>query len=70
MVSHEVTPWTLSGVARTRRRRKRRRSRRRRRGRYVKWCSEQVQVVVEWDDNEKRCKGKNPSKRRRRIPLR
>ena len=47
-----------------------RRSRRRRRGRYVKWCSEQVQVVVEWDDNEKRCKGRNPSKRRRRIPLR
>ena len=52
------------------RRKKRRRRRRRRRGRYVKWCSEQVQVVVEWDDNEKRCKGKNPSKRRRRIPLR
>ena len=44
--------------------------RRKIRRRYVKWCSEQVQVVVEWDDNEKRCKGKNPSKRRRRILLR
>ena len=44
--------------------------RKKRRRRYVKWCSEQVQVVFEWDDNEKRCKGKNPSKRRRRIPLR
>ena len=43
--------------------------RRRKIRRYVKWCSEQVQVVVEWDDNEKRCKGKNPSRRRRRIPL-
>ena len=39
------------------------------RRRYVKWCSEQVQAVIKWDDNEKRCKGKNPSWRRRRIPL-
>ena len=44
--------------------------RRKIRRRYVKWSSEQVQAVVEWDDNEKRCKGKNPSWRRRRIPLR